>query len=150
MINPTFAKPSQKLGSSKRIESVTKSDVMALPYGILHTRLYEHVRTTHPYTISDLYHLVDRVMIPLTKGRTLRIMPDGKRPHPHTPSESSGLPSPAQNQEEINPVDNYTLDPVVYIDQLPPIEGGESPEFKQTKGMFKCLGHFLSNLEKKK
>nr|GEU57962.1 hypothetical protein [Tanacetum cinerariifolium] len=52
---------------TKRIESVTKSDGIALPYGILLTRLYEHVCTTHPYAISDLYHLVDHVMILLTK-----------------------------------------------------------------------------------
>ncbi|GKA77316.1 hypothetical protein Tco_0783777 [Tanacetum coccineum] len=53
-------------------------------------------------------------------------------------------------EEENDPVNNYTLDPIPYIDQLPPIEGGESLEFKQTKGMFKCFGHFLSNLGKKK
>ncbi|GJX33321.1 hypothetical protein Tco_0243176 [Tanacetum coccineum] len=134
---------------AKRIESVTKSDVMALPYRMLLTRLYEHVRTTHPYAISDLHHLVDHVMISLTKGRALRIKPDEKRLHTQTPSESFGSPSHAQNQEN-DLVNNYTLDPIVYIDQLPPIEGGESPEFKQTKGMFKCFGHFLSNLGKKK
>ncbi|GJV11536.1 hypothetical protein Tco_1353077 [Tanacetum coccineum] len=89
---------------AKRIESVTKSDVMTLSYGMLLTRLYKH-------------------------GRALRIKPDGKRPHPQTPSESSRSPSLAQNQEN-DMVNNYTLDPIVYTDQLPPIEGGESPEFK--------------------
>nr|GEZ03199.1 hypothetical protein [Tanacetum cinerariifolium] len=82
---------------SKRMESVTQSDVMVLPYGMLLTRLHRHVHTTYPYVILDLYHLVDHVMIPLTKGRALRIMPDGKRPYPQTPLESSGSPSPAQN-----------------------------------------------------
>ncbi|GJR12840.1 hypothetical protein Tco_0795492 [Tanacetum coccineum] len=78
-------------------------------------------------------------------------MVDRKRPHPQTSfGSSSSSPSPTPNQEENDTVDNYTLDPVEYINQLPPIEGGESPEFKQTKGMFKCFGHFLSNLEKKK
>ncbi|GJZ88202.1 hypothetical protein Tco_0659984 [Tanacetum coccineum] len=52
---------------AKRIESVTKRDVMALPYGMLLTRLYKLVCTTHPYAISDLHHLVDHVMIPLTE-----------------------------------------------------------------------------------
>ncbi|GJX42680.1 hypothetical protein Tco_0257670 [Tanacetum coccineum] len=135
---------------AKRIESVTKSDVMALPYGMLLTRLYEHVRTTHPYAISDIRHLVDHVMLPLTEGRALWIMSEGKIPGPQTPLESSGSPSPAQNQEENDLVDNYTLDPITYINQLPPIEGGESSKFKQTKGMFKCFEHFLSNFEKKK
>ncbi|GJU14684.1 hypothetical protein Tco_1142650 [Tanacetum coccineum] len=54
---------------AKRMESVTKSDVMALPYGMLLTRLFEHVRTSHPYAITDLYDLVDHVMIPLSKKR---------------------------------------------------------------------------------
>nr|GEX29100.1 hypothetical protein [Tanacetum cinerariifolium] len=83
-------------------------------------------------------------------GKTHRIMIDGKRPHPQTPSESSSSPSPTSNQEENDPVDNYTLDPVVYINHLSPITEGESPEFKKTKGMFKCFGRFLFNLEKKK
>ncbi|GJY30643.1 hypothetical protein Tco_0414138 [Tanacetum coccineum] len=73
----------------------------------------------------------------------------GKGPHPQTHLESSSSPSPTQNQEEIDLVDNYTLDPIVYINQLPPIPEGESPEFKQTKGMFKCFSHFLFNLGKK-
>ncbi|GJU81305.1 hypothetical protein Tco_1283670 [Tanacetum coccineum] len=90
-------------------------------------------------------------MIPLSERRVFRIMPDGKRPHPQTPTESSDSQSPTPHQnEEIDPVDNYTLDPIVYIDQLPPIQGGESMEFKQTKGLLKCFAHFLSNLGKKK
>ncbi|GJZ73542.1 hypothetical protein Tco_0637688 [Tanacetum coccineum] len=135
---------------AKRMESVIKSNVMALPYGMLLTRLFKHVCTSHPYAITNLHDLVDHVMSPLTKRRALRIMPDKKRPHPQTPMESSDSKSPNQNQEENDPVNNYTLNPIVYIDQLPPIEGGESPEFNQTKGMFKCFSHFLSNLRKKK
>nr|GEY45688.1 hypothetical protein [Tanacetum cinerariifolium] len=132
------------------MESVT-SDVMVLPYGMLLTRLFEHVRTTHPIAISDLYCLSDHVMVPLTEAKTHRIMIKGKRPHPQTPSESSSEPSPTPHQElDIDLVDNYTLDPIVYMNQLLLIEGGESPEFRQTKGMFKCLSHFLSNLGKKK
>ncbi|GKE26341.1 hypothetical protein Tco_1441725, partial [Tanacetum coccineum] len=39
--------------------------------------------------------------------------------------KSSESPSPTPHQEEENdPVNIYTLDPIVYIDQLPPIEGG--------------------------
>ncbi|GKD44974.1 hypothetical protein Tco_1269619 [Tanacetum coccineum] len=131
------------------MESVTQSDFMVLPYGMLLTCLYKHVHTTHPYAIPDLYDLVDHVMIPLTEGKARNIMIDGKRPHPQTPSESSSSPSPTKNQEENDPVNNYTLDPIIYMNQLPPIPGGESPKLKQTKGMFKCFGHFLSNLGKK-
>nr|GEW24698.1 hypothetical protein [Tanacetum cinerariifolium] len=132
------------------MESVTKSNVMALLYGMLLTRLFKHVRVSHYYDITDLHDLVDHVMIPFTEGRAIRIMPEGKRHHPQTPMESSESQSPNQNQEENNLVNNYTLDLIVYIDQLLPIEGGESLEFKQTKGMSKCFGDFLSNLRKKK
>nr|GEU77615.1 hypothetical protein [Tanacetum cinerariifolium] len=135
---------------AKRMESVTRSDVMVLPYGMLLTHLYRHVHTTHPYAISDNHHLVDHIMIPLTEWKVRRIMVDGKRPHPQTHSDSSLSPSPTQNQEENDPVDNYTLDPIFYMNQLPSIEGGESLEFKQTKGILKCFGYFLSNLGNKK
>ncbi|GJU30807.1 hypothetical protein Tco_1174396 [Tanacetum coccineum] len=135
------------------MESVTKSDIMALPYGMLLTRLFEHVRISYPYAITNIHYLVDHVMIPLFEKLVFKIMPKVKRPHPQTltPTESSESPSPIthQEEEENNPVDNYTLDPITYIDQLPLIKGGESPEIKQAKGMFKCFGHFLSNLGKK-
>nr|GEU34473.1 hypothetical protein [Tanacetum cinerariifolium] len=68
-----------------------------------------------------------------------------------TPSGSSESTSSSSRQEEENdPVNNFTLDLIPYINQLLAIKGGESPEFKQTKGMLKCVGHFLSNLGKKK
>ncbi|GJS91644.1 hypothetical protein Tco_0774280 [Tanacetum coccineum] len=82
---------------AKRMESVTRSDVMALPYGMLLTRLFKHVLTSHPYAITDLHDLVDHIMIPLSETRVFRIMPDGKRPHPQTPTESSESQSPTQN-----------------------------------------------------
>ncbi|GJS56437.1 hypothetical protein Tco_0629799 [Tanacetum coccineum] len=74
---------------------------------------------------------------------------EGKMPRLPTPnpsnSESSDSPSPIPHQGmENDPVNNFTLDPIPYMNQLPPIKGGESSEFKQTKGMFKCLFHFLS------
>nr|GEV56523.1 hypothetical protein [Tanacetum cinerariifolium] len=132
------------------MESVTQSDVMVLPYGMLLTRLYMSIYSTHPLPISDLYDLVDYVMIPLTEGKTRRIMIGEKRPYPKTPSESSSSSSLTLNQEENDLVDNYTLDSIVYMNQLPPIKEGESLKFKQTKGLFKCFGYFLSNLENKK
>ncbi|GJR02736.1 hypothetical protein Tco_0525720 [Tanacetum coccineum] len=68
-------------------------------------------------------------MLPLTEGRALRIRPDGKRPHPQTPSESSGEASPTPHQEEEDDlVNNYTLDPIVDIDQIPPIKGANSTQ----------------------
>nr|GEW58453.1 hypothetical protein [Tanacetum cinerariifolium] len=88
------------------------------------------------------------MMIPLSEKRVFRFKHKGKRPPlpTSTPnSESSNSPSPTPNQRMENDlVNNYTLDPIHYMNQLSPIEGGESLEFKQTKGMFKCLFYFLS------
>nr|GEU88295.1 hypothetical protein [Tanacetum cinerariifolium] len=55
----------------------------------------------------------------------------GKRPRLPTPTpldtESSDSPSPTPHQGvKNNLVNNYTLDPIPYINQLPPIEGGDS------------------------
>ncbi|GJS18475.1 hypothetical protein Tco_0412947 [Tanacetum coccineum] len=137
-----------------RMVSVTQSSDMTLPYAMLLTRLYKHVRANHPYALSNDFQLVDHVMIPLSNKRVFRLKTKGKRPRlpTLTPSDSGSSESPSTNvnqgtsanQEVPNdPVDNYTLDPITYLNQLPPIKGGESPEFKQTKGLFKCLFHYL-------
>ncbi|GKE79190.1 hypothetical protein Tco_1545310, partial [Tanacetum coccineum] len=86
--------------------------------------------------------LVDYVMIPISNKRVFCHKTKGKRPRLPTLTNFSSSKSPPTNvnqgtsadQEEPNdPVDNYTLDPIPYLNQLPPIKGGESPEFKQTK-----------------
>ncbi|GJV62099.1 putative reverse transcriptase domain-containing protein [Tanacetum coccineum] len=90
--------------------------------------------------------LVDHVMIPLSNKRVFHLKTKGKRPRlpTPTPSDSGSSESPPTNvnqgtsadQEEPNDlVDNYTLDPIPYLNQLPPIKGGQTSEFKQTKGM---------------
>ncbi|GJV97780.1 hypothetical protein Tco_1549357 [Tanacetum coccineum] len=135
---------------AKRMVSVIKNDMMVLPYGMLLTRLYRHVLTIQPCHVTDAHYLVDHVMVLLIKGRGHRFLVDGKRPHPQTSSSSSSSQSQSQDQEQINPSDNYTIDLVEYCNQLPPIPGGASEEFKQTKGMFNCFDHFLPNLGKKK
>ncbi|GJX03149.1 hypothetical protein Tco_0189065 [Tanacetum coccineum] len=135
---------------AKRIVGVIKNDVMVLPYGMLLTRLYMQVLTIQPCPTIDAHLLTDHVMVPLTEGWVRRFLVDEKRPHPQTSSSSSSTQSQPQDQEQIDLVDNYTLDPIEYCDQLLPIPGGASEEFKQTKGMFKCFDHFLSNHGKKK
>ncbi|GJR85679.1 hypothetical protein Tco_0209690 [Tanacetum coccineum] len=112
---------------AKIMASVIKSEFMVLLYAMLITRLHKHLLTIHPFPRPNIHLLVDHVMVPLTEGRANWIMIDGKRPHPQTPLESSSSLSPTPNQEEINPVDNYTLDPITYMNQLPPILEGESP-----------------------
>ncbi|GJR97327.1 hypothetical protein Tco_0269501 [Tanacetum coccineum] len=83
---------------ANRMVSVTKSADMTLPYGMILTRLFEHVCVNHPYSFSnELYH-VDHVMIPLSEKRVFRFKDKGKRPHLPTPTpsnfESSDSPSP--------------------------------------------------------
>nr|GEU98795.1 hypothetical protein [Tanacetum cinerariifolium] len=117
---------------------------------MLLTRLYSHVLSIQPHPLTGAHFLKEHVMISLIEGWVRRFLVDGKRPHPHTSSSSSSTQSQPQDQEQIDLVDNYTLDPVKYCDQLLPIPGGASEEFKQTKGMFKCFSHIVSNLGKKK
>ncbi|GJW43370.1 hypothetical protein Tco_0072169 [Tanacetum coccineum] len=131
-----------------RMISVTQSSEMTLPYAMLLTRLFKYVRTKQPYPLSNDFQLVDHVMIPLSNKRVFRFKSKGKRPRlpTPTPSTSSSSDSPPPNQGmENDPMGNYTLNPIDYMNQLPPIEGGESPEFKQTKGLFKFLFHYLCN-----
>ncbi|GJT48216.1 hypothetical protein Tco_0974373 [Tanacetum coccineum] len=134
---------------ASRMVSVTKSADMTLPYEMLLTRLFEHVRVNHPYSFSNELYLVDHMMIPLSEKMVFRFKDKGKRPRlptltpPYTESSDSPSLTPHQGVEN-DPLNNYTLDPIPYMNQILPIEGGDSPKFKQTKGMFKCLFHFLS------
>nr|GEZ95680.1 hypothetical protein [Tanacetum cinerariifolium]GEZ95746.1 hypothetical protein [Tanacetum cinerariifolium] len=98
---------------AKRMESVTKSDIIALPYGMLLTHLFKHVHISHPFAIIDNHYLVDHVMIPLSERQVFKIMPKGKRPHLQTPSLTESFespsPTPYQEEEENEPINNYTL-----------------------------------------
>ncbi|GJU45714.1 hypothetical protein Tco_1202980 [Tanacetum coccineum] len=57
---------------AKRMVSVTKSADMTLTYGLLLTRLFDHVRVAHPHAFLDDLYLVDHVMIPLSKKESLQ------------------------------------------------------------------------------
>ncbi|GKA12301.1 hypothetical protein Tco_0691847 [Tanacetum coccineum] len=112
---------------ANRMVSVTKSADMTLPYEMLLTRLFEHVRVNHPYSFSNELYLVDHVMIPLSEKRVFRFKHEGKRPRLPTltpsNSDSSDSPSSTPHQRVENDlVKNYTLDPIPYMNQLPPIE----------------------------
>ncbi|GKC15199.1 hypothetical protein Tco_1011981 [Tanacetum coccineum] len=105
---------------ANRMKSVTKS-----------ANLYTFPTESHHPTLCNTFE------------KSLRFKDKGKRPRILTltppDTESSDLPSPTPHQEvENDPVDNYTIDPVPYMNHLPPIKGGDSSKFKQTKGMFKC------------
>ncbi|GJW31347.1 hypothetical protein Tco_0051379 [Tanacetum coccineum] len=56
---------------AKRMESMTKSDIMALSYGMLLTHLFEHVRISHPFAIIENHYLVDHVMLPLSESQII-------------------------------------------------------------------------------
>ncbi|GJT81355.1 retrovirus-related pol polyprotein from transposon TNT 1-94 [Tanacetum coccineum] len=105
---------------------------------MLLTRLVEHIRVSHPHAFLDDLYLVDHVMILLSERRVFRIIPGGKRHRLPTPTltpfgSSESTSSSSHQGEENDLVNNFTLDPIPYINKLPPIEGGESREFKQTK-----------------
>lgn len=127
---------------AKRMVGVFKTDNMVLPYGMLLTRLFRHVSSIQPCPVTDYHFLADHFMVPLTEGRAKRITIDGKRPHP--PTDLSDEVDPTNE-----PMENFQLNPIDYVEQLLEVPRA-SEEFKQTKGMFKCLGHFLSNMGKKK
>ncbi|GJR55316.1 hypothetical protein Tco_1405837 [Tanacetum coccineum] len=110
-----------------------------LAYFIAHRM---HVQTNHPYPLPGEFYLVDLVMIPLSSKRVYHFKNKGKRPRlpTTTPSNSSWSSQSPPNQGTStnpsgDPIDNYTLDPIAYMNQLPQIEGGESSKFKQTKGL---------------
>ncbi|GJX96883.1 hypothetical protein Tco_0352681 [Tanacetum coccineum] len=127
-----------------RMVSVTQSSDMTLPYAMLLTRLYKHFWVNHPYALSKDFQLVDHVMIPLSNKRVFCLKTKGKRPCLPTPTpfDSGFSESPSTNvnqgtsanQEVLNdPVDNYSLDPITYLNQLPPIKGGESSNSSKLK-----------------
>ncbi|GJS66687.1 hypothetical protein Tco_0681251 [Tanacetum coccineum] len=76
---------------AKRMELVTKQARLILPYGMLLTRLFNHVMSNHPEFSNDQYVLYDRVMYPLAPhyGRKTRKDYGTKRGHPSTFASSS-------------------------------------------------------------
>ena len=111
--------------------------ITAMPYGMLLTRLFRGISPIPP-TPRGLrldYSLIPHTFVPLSSKRVS--VSHGKRPHPPTSSSS-----------EDDTLPNSRLLPLEYLSQLPSIPNG-SPEFKQTKGMFKCFGRYLGKLNKK-
>lgn len=128
---------------AKRMTNIPVHGRPALPYGMLLTRLF---RAFAPIPPNDKgfcpdYTLVPHIFVPLSDFRVAKTSSSkGKRPHPPTSSSSS--------MSEDDGLPNSRLNPLEYRQQLPSIPN-ESAEFKQTKGMFKCLGRFLNKINKK-
>ena len=114
---------------------------MVLPYAMLLTRLAKFIFALDPSTQTYDHSFCNKVMVPLTDGRTTRFMVDGKRPHPPTDS-SEEKERPREGEGSSNPLGNTELDPLEYINQLPDVPGA-SPEWQQTKGIFKFFANFL-------
>ncbi|GJW63296.1 retrovirus-related pol polyprotein from transposon TNT 1-94 [Tanacetum coccineum] len=76
---------------AKRMELVTKQPRLILPYGMLLTRLFNHVMSNHLEFSNDRYVLYDRVMYPLTPHYERKTRKDygTKRGHPSTFASSS-------------------------------------------------------------
>ncbi|GJU50141.1 hypothetical protein Tco_1219696 [Tanacetum coccineum] len=124
---------------ANRMVSVTKSADMTLTYRMLLTLLFELVPINHPYSFSNELYLVDHVMIPLSEKRVFRFKDKGKRPRlsTSTPLDTESFNSPfltPHQRVENDPVNNYTLDPIPYMNQLPPIEGGDSRNSSKPRG----------------
>nr|GEZ27808.1 hypothetical protein [Tanacetum cinerariifolium] len=77
---------------AKRMVGMIKNYVMVLPYEMLITRLYRHVLTIQPCTITDVHLIMDHVMVPITEGWVKRFLVDGKgltHKHPYLPYQFS-------------------------------------------------------------
>ncbi|GKB54368.1 hypothetical protein Tco_0905121 [Tanacetum coccineum] len=146
----TFLEPFQMIISELKID-LKKWEIILSENVINLTGNKDHPNACFCYMLYCL--TIGKILQPFLLHRPpnesfdLRIREKGLVSPTPTPSnsESSDSPSPTPNQGmENDVVNNYTLDPIPYMNQLPPIEGGESPEFKHTKGLFKCLFHFLT------
>ena len=125
----------------KRMASVKSMDKMVLPYAMLLSRLANFIFALEPSPYSFDHSFCNKVMVPLSNGKTTRIMVDGKRPHPPTDS-SDERERQREGEGSSNPLGNTDLDPLDYTNQLPDIPS-PSQEWQQTKGIFKCFANFL-------
>ncbi|GKA71151.1 retrovirus-related pol polyprotein from transposon TNT 1-94, partial [Tanacetum coccineum] len=80
---------------AKRIEFVTKQARLILPYGMLLTRMFEHVMSENPELSNPLYVLHDRVMYPLAAQQERKTRKDyGTRRGRSSTSPSSAFGQP--------------------------------------------------------
>ncbi|GJV09683.1 hypothetical protein Tco_1351224 [Tanacetum coccineum] len=92
---------------AKRMEFVTKQARLILPYGMLLTRLFDHVISENPELSNDRFVLYDHVMYPLTAQQERKTRKDygTKRGRPSTFASSSstfGQPSSSQHIDDDN------------------------------------------------
>lgn len=126
---------------AKRIANIPLLGTTALPCGMLLIRLFRAFAPIPPNAKGFCldYSLVPHIFVHLSDMRVAKTQ--GKRHHPPTSSSSSSM-------SEDDGLPNYRIPPLEYLQQLPSIPN-ESAEFKQTRGMFKCLRRFLTKINKK-
>jgi hypothetical protein len=127
---------------AKRMADIPLVGTTALPYGMLLTRLFRAISPIPPNDKGMCldYSLVPHIFIPLSDKRVFKTK--GKRTRSPSPSSSSSDMSDGDN------LPNSKLPPLDYLQELSVIKNS-SEEFKQTKGIFKCFGRYLSKLNKK-
>ena len=132
---------------AKRMADIPLVGTTALPYGMLLTRLFRAVSPIPPNNrgISLDYNLVPHRFVSLSAKRVYK--DKGKRTWSPTPSSSSSSSSSSDMSEDDN-LPNSKLDPLSYLQQLPTLPN-ESEEFKQMKGMWKCMARYLGKIKKK-
>ena len=127
---------------AKRMANIPLVGTTALPYGMLLTRLFRAVSPIPPNSrgISLSYDLIPHTFVPISAKRVYKNK--GKRTRSPTP------PSSSSEMSEDDSLPNSKLDPFEYLNQLPTLPN-ESEEFKQTKGMWKCMARYLRKINKK-
>ncbi|GJY66345.1 hypothetical protein Tco_0468583 [Tanacetum coccineum] len=90
---------------AKRMKFVTKQDWLILPYGMLLTRLFEHVVSENPELSNHLYVLYGRVIYPLTAQQERITRKDyGTKRGRHSTSSASAFGQPSSSH--LNDDDN--------------------------------------------
>ena len=114
----------------------------ARPYGMLLTRLFRDISPipSNNRGINLDYSFVPHIFVPLSDKRVFKVK--GKRTRSPSPSSSSS------DMSEDGTLPNSKLAPLDYLQQLPTLEN-ESEEFKQTKGMWKCMARYIGKMKKK-
>ena len=127
---------------AKRMADIPIVGTTALPYGMLLTRIFRAVSPIPPNKrgIKLDYNLVDHIFVPLSDKRVFKVK--GKRTRSPSPSSSSS------DMSEDGNLPNSKLAPIDYVQQLPTLSN-ESEEFKQTKGMWKCMARYMGKMKKK-
>ncbi|GJX17891.1 hypothetical protein Tco_0218723 [Tanacetum coccineum] len=89
------------------METVRRQPKVILPYGMLLTRLFNHIMSNFPELSDDRYILYDRVMHPLAPHYEKKTRADHgtKRCHHSTSSSTSSLVNPSSS----HPIDDENV-----------------------------------------